>query len=92
MEQNPAMKTKSFFIKMVDSGQSDVEAHLVLLCLGVVTLILLSAYHVVFLRLPFNACDFGQGLGFLLAGSGAAALGQGFQRSRERNKDNGPYQ
>ncbi|MDD3371115.1 MAG: hypothetical protein PHE27_04735 [Alphaproteobacteria bacterium] len=86
------MKTKTFLTKMIDSRNGDIEAHLVLLCAGVAALILLSVYHVAVLRLAFDAEAFGEGLGFLLAGGGAAALGQGLQRSSERNKNNGPYQ
>jgi len=86
------MNTKTFLTKMVDSESSEVEAHLVLLCLGALALIGLSIYHVVFLGLAFDPESFGSGLGFLLAGGGAAAVGQGFQRSKQRDKGNGYYQ
>jgi hypothetical protein len=85
------MNTKTFLTKMVDSRDSEVEAHLVLLCLGAVTLIALSIFHVVILRLAFDPENFGQGLGYLLAGVGAAAWGQGIQRSKEGDKSNGYY-
>ncbi|MDD4616061.1 MAG: hypothetical protein PHW76_02955 [Alphaproteobacteria bacterium] len=86
------MNTKTFFTKMLDSRKNEVEAHLVLLCLGACALIGLSIYHVVGLKLAFDASNFGQGLGLLLAGGGAAAWGQGLQRGHERIKDNDPYQ
>lgn len=86
------MNTKAFFRKMLDSKQSEIEAHLVLVCVGACALVALSIYHVAVLRLAFDASGFGQGLGFLLAGGGAAAWGQGLQRSNERGKDNDPYQ
>lgn len=77
---------------MVDSDDAEVEAHLVLLCLGALALIGLSVYHVVFLGLAFDPEAFGSGLGFLMAGGGAAAFGQGLQRSKQRDKGNGYYQ
>jgi hypothetical protein len=86
------MRTKSFFTKMLDSRDRQIEAHLVLLCVGAATMIALSIYHVVILKLAFDADSFGQGVGFLLAGGGAAAWGQGLQRSNERTKDDAPYQ
>jgi len=76
---------------MMDSRNGEVEAHLVLLMAGVLTLIGLSFYHVVFLGLPFDPSGFGQGIGFLLAGGGAAALGQGFQRLKQRGKGDERY-
>jgi hypothetical protein len=78
---------KNFLKKLIDSGNSEVEAHLVLLCLGALTLIALSIYHVVYLRHAFDPDPYGQGLGYLLAGSGAAAWGQGLQRRTENEKD-----
>jgi|GEM_PF-5878934 hypothetical protein len=83
---------KDFFKKLVDSGNSEVEAHLVLLCLGALTLIGLSIYHVVFLQHSFDPNPYGQGLGCLLAGGGAAAWGQGLQRNSEKDKDDEPGQ
>jgi hypothetical protein len=85
------MNTKTFLIKMVDSNDAEVEAHLVLLCLGAMVLIGLSVFQVIFLRIEFDPESFGQGLGFLLAGGGAAAFGQGLQRSKQGN-GNGYYQ
>ena len=76
---------------MVDSRNREVEAHLVLVCCGAATLILLSIYHVVFLGLPFDPEAFGQGLALLLAGGGAAAWGQGVQRAKEGDKNNESY-
>ncbi|MDR3425305.1 MAG: hypothetical protein P4M13_09605 [Alphaproteobacteria bacterium] len=78
---------RNFLKKLVDSGDSEVEAHLVLLCLGAVTLIGLSIYHVVCLQHAFDPDPYGQGLGCLLAGGGAAAWGQGLQRTAQGGKD-----
>lgn len=83
---------KSFLLKLIDSGNREVEAHLVLLCVGAVTLIALSIYHVIFLKHDFDPSPYGQGLGFLLAGGGAAALGQGIQRGTEKGESNDPDQ
>ncbi len=85
------MNAKTFLTKMLDSRNGEVEAHLVLLGLGAVALIGLSLYHVVVLGLPFDPSSFGQGLGFLLAGGGAAALGQGFQHMKQRGKGDERY-
>jgi hypothetical protein len=83
---------KNFLKKLIDSGNSEVEAHLVLLCIGALTLIGLSIYHVVCLQHAFDPCPYGQGLGCLLAGGGAAAWGQGLQRGSEKDKDDDPPQ
>jgi hypothetical protein len=83
---------KNFLMKMIDSGNREVEAHLVLLCLGVLTFIGLSIYHVVFLQRAFDPSPYGQGLGCLLAGGGAAAWGQGLQRANEKDNTNEPGQ
>lgn len=80
---------RRLLIRLVNSKDADVEAHLVLLCLGALTFLALSVYHVVGLGLPFDPSAFGEGLGFLLAGGGAAAWGQGLQRSSERNRKDG---
>ena len=45
---------KDFLKKLVDSGNNEVEAHLVLLCCGAFALIALSIYHVVVLRNAFD--------------------------------------
>jgi hypothetical protein len=82
----------SFFKKLIDSGNSEVEAHLVLLCCGAFALIALTIYHVVVLKHAFDPDPYGQGLGYLLAGSGAAAWGQGMQRKDEKDKDDEPGQ
>jgi hypothetical protein len=78
----------NFFHKLIDSKDSTVEAHLVLLCLGAVTFIALSVYHTVFLQHVFDPASYGSGLGTLLAGGGAAAFGQGMQRKMEGGSDN----
>jgi hypothetical protein len=69
------IKMKNFLMKMIDSGNREVEAHLVLLCLGVLTFIGLSIYHVVFLQRAFDPSPYGQGLGCLLAGGGRCRVG-----------------
>ncbi|MDR3450729.1 MAG: hypothetical protein P4M15_13470 [Alphaproteobacteria bacterium] len=68
---------------MIDSNDREVEAHLVLLALGAVTLLGLSIYHVVILHNPFDPDPFGRGLGYLFTGGGAAAWGQGMQRKAQ---------
>jgi hypothetical protein len=87
---------KEFLRKLFDSGDSEVEAHLVLLCCGGFALIALSIYHVVVLKHDFDPNPYGQGLGYLLAGGGAAAWGQGAQRKAEQEEaekdDNEPVQ
>jgi hypothetical protein len=80
---------KKFLTRLIDSGNRQVEAHLVLLCLGTVTFIALSVYHVVALRLAFDPGTYGQGFGALLAGGGAAAWGQGLQRKTENDHTGG---
>ena len=76
---------KNFLRKLVDSGDKEVEAHLVLLCCGAVSFILLSLYHVMILKNAFDASLYGQGFGYLFAGGGAAAVGQGMQRKAEKD-------
>jgi hypothetical protein len=83
---------KDFFKKLIDSGNREVEAHLVLLCIGGLVFMGLSIYHVVFMQHAFDPNPYGQGLGCLLAGGGAAAFGQGLQRSNEKDKSNDPDQ
>ena len=83
---------KDFFKKLLDSGNSEVEAHLFLLCCGGLALIALSAYHVVILKNSFDPNPYGQGLGALLAGGGAASWGQGAQRKAEKEGDDEPGQ
>lgn len=83
---------KDFFRKLIDSGNSEVEAHLVLLCCGGLALIALSIYHVIVLKHDFDPNPYGQGLGYLLAGGGAAAWGQGAQRKSEKERDDEPGQ
>ena len=75
---------KKFMRQLVDSKDSDVEMHAILLCLGVVGLVGLAAYHVIALHNAFDPSAYGQGLGCLLAGGGAAAWGQGLQRRSEK--------
>lgn len=87
-QNRPEKIMNVFFTKLINSQERDVEAHLVLMSLGALALIGLSIFHVVFLRLPFNPTPFGEGLGYLLAGGGAAAWGQGLQRSNEKEKSN----
>ena len=78
---------KKFLSDLVDSGNRKVEAHIVLLMLGVLTFIALSIYHVIVMGRAFDPDPFGQGLGELLAGGGAAAWGQGMQRKMEKEND-----
>ena len=75
---------KSFFRKLVDSRNKEIEAHLVLLCIGVVVFIALSIYHVVVLAHAFDPDPYGQGFAFLMTGGGVAAWGQGMQRKAEK--------
>ena len=79
------MKYKNFFLKIVDSNDSDIEAHLCLLCIGAIVLIGLSIYQVIVLKQAFDQGQFGEGLGLLLAGGGAAAWGQGLQRTHMKS-------
>lgn len=74
---------KNFIVHLFDSRSRAVEAHLVMLCLGVGAFVGLSIYHVVILRHSFEPDLYGQGLGFLLSGGGVAAVGQGLQRKAE---------
>ena len=85
------MKIKSVLFKMLDSRNSEIELHLALLGLGALTIVGLSVYQVVVLSLPFDPSSFGQGLGFLLAGGGAAAFGQGYQRMKQRDMGHERY-
>ncbi len=78
---------KRFLLKLVDSENRNIEAYLVLLSAGVAGLIALSVYHVVVLKQAFDPSLYGQGLGCLLAGGGAAAWGEGLGRGRRGNKD-----
>lgn len=78
---------KKFIARMVDSRDSGVEAHLVLLCLGVVTFVMLSVYRTVVMKQLFDPDPYGQGLGYLLAGGGAASWGQGMQRKMQAGGD-----
>jgi len=78
---------KNFLSRLIDSGDRGVEAHLVLLCCGALALIGLSIYHVVILHNGFDPDPFGQGLGYLLAGNGVAAWGQGLQRKSEKSDE-----
>ena len=79
-----------FFHKLFDSKNSEVEAHLVVLVLGTMVFVMLAIYHVVFLHHDFVPDQYGQGLGTLLAGGGAAAWGQGLQRKSENDKTDIP--
>ena len=78
---------RRFWRAMLASTDRSVEAHLFLLCVGAAALIALSVYHVVALRNPFDPAPYGEGLGYLLAGGGAAAWGQGLQRRSEKGKN-----
>lgn len=60
--------------------------------IGWAILIGLTIYHVVVLQHAFDPDPYGQGLGCLLAGGGAAAWGQGMQRKNESGKDDEPGQ
>ena len=79
---------KKFLQKLVDSGDREVEAHLVLLCGGVTVFLGLAIYHVVILHGAFDPDLYGRGLGTLFAGGGAAAWGQGLQRGAEKGDGN----
>ncbi len=81
---------RKFILSLIDSGNSAVEAHLVLLCVGVAVLIALSVYHVVILKQAFDPGLYGEGLGYLLAGGGAAAWGEGLGRSRLKRRHHDP--
>ncbi len=81
---------KKFLLKLIDSGNREVETHLVLLCLSALTLMGLSIYHVVVLRQSFDPSPYGEGFGYLMAGGGAAAWGQGVQRAKEKDKNDDP--
>ncbi|MDE2029606.1 MAG: hypothetical protein KGI97_03475 [Alphaproteobacteria bacterium] len=78
---------KDFWARLVDSSDRRVEAHLVLLCLGVAAFVALAVYHTVVLKRVFDPESYGQGLGALLAGGGAASWGQGLQRKAEGGDD-----
>ena len=81
----------NFLQKMFDSRNKKVEAHLVLLCCGIVVFIALSVYHVIVLLHAFDPDAYGQGFACLLAGGGAAAWGQGMQRKSEKgDRDESP--
>jgi hypothetical protein len=70
---------KSFF----DGEDQTVEAHLVLATLSILTFLFLAGWTVIQQGLPFNAQDFGIGIGAAFVGVGAAAWGQGKQRREE---------
>jgi hypothetical protein len=76
-------QTLKFLSRLMDSADKGVEAHLFLVFLSVVALCFLSALHVLYLKQPFSAVDFGQGAGWILGGGGAAAFGQGLQRKHD---------
>jgi hypothetical protein len=77
------VKTK--LLRLGDLGRRSFETHLVLMALGVAAFIGLSIYHVVAQGHGFDAAAYGEGLGFLLAGGGAASWGRGLQRKAEAN-------
>ncbi len=82
---------RKFILSLIDSDNRSVEAHLVLLCVGAVALIALSVYHVVILKQAFEPSTYGEGLGYLLAGGGAAAWGEGLCRGQRKRRDNEPH-
>lgn len=71
-----------FLAALFNSNNRTVEGHLVFSFMAVIALIVLAGWHVIALHNPFDASSFGQGVGATLAGTGAAAWGQGKQ-----NKD-----
>lgn len=75
------MKTK--LLRLGELGRRSFETHLVLMAAGVAAFIGLSVYHVVAQGHGFDAASYGEGLGFLLAGGGAASWGRGMQRKAE---------
>jgi hypothetical protein len=83
---------KKFIRKLFDSRNREVEAHLFLLILSGIVFMALSIYHVVCLQHAFDPNPYGEGFGCLLAGGGAAAFGQGLQRSNEKDKDDDSHQ
>jgi len=69
---------------ILDSKDSGREAHLWIAVLAAVVGIGLSVYAVIVRGQNFDFAAYGQGAGLLLAGVGAAAAGQGYQRHKER--------
>ena len=76
-----------FLKKMFDSRDKSVEAHIVLMSLAIVSLIMLAAFHVLYLKQAFDPNAYGQGTGWILGGGGAAAAGQGMQRRSQGDDD-----
>lgn len=76
-----------FVRRLVDVQDRAIEMHLVCALLGVLTFLGLSIYVVVVKAQPFDPAAFGQGLGLVFLGTGAAALGQGLQRRAQAEGD-----
>jgi hypothetical protein len=72
-----------------DSNTSKMESHILLTAVSVMAFIGFTAY-VVFTTGAFDPSAFGQGIGFISAGQGLAAGGQGIQRKLQKPKSDIP--
>ena len=73
--------------RFMDGKDDSVEAHLVLATISILVFLALATWTVIIQNDPFNAQDFGIGLGAAFVGVGAAAWGKGKQQVEQASAE-----
>lgn len=78
-----------WMIRLFDGRDASVEAHAVLVLAAFLFLVAFSAYAL-WKGQGFDAAAYGEAVGIILGGGGAAAVGQSFLRRGANNRPDDP--